>query len=49
MERIQKEIVEPQIAAAKAEESKNAPEGVAQIGIEDFSKVETPGGRGPQL
>ena len=40
MERIQKEIVEPQIAAAKAEESKNAPEGVAQIGIEDFSKVE---------
>ncbi len=38
--RIQKEIVEPQIAAAKAEESKDAPEGIAQIGIEDFSKVE---------
>ena len=47
MERINKEIVEPQIAAAKAEAAKNAPaekkdapEGVAQIGIEDFSKVE---------
>ena len=47
MERINKEIVEPQIAAAKAEASKNAPaekkeapEGIAQIGIEDFSKVE---------
>ena len=47
MERINREIVEPQIAAAKAEAAKNAPaeqkeapEGVAQIGIEDFSKVE---------
>ncbi len=47
MERINKEIVEPQIAAAKAEAAKNAPaekeeapEGIAQIGIEDFSKVE---------
>ena len=47
MERINKEIVEPQIAAAKAEavknapaEKKEAPEGIAQIGIEDFSKVE---------
>ena len=50
MERIQKEIVEPQIAAAKAEAAaKETPaaekkaesvEGVAQIGIEDFSKVE---------
>lgn len=47
MERINKEIVEPQIAVAKAEAAKNAPaekkeapEGIAQIGIEDFSKVE---------
>ena len=47
MERINKEIVEPQIAAAKAEAAKNAPaekkeapEGIAQIDIEDFSKVE---------
>ena len=47
MERINKEIVEPQIAAAKAEAAKNAPaekkeapEGITQIGIEDFSKVE---------
>ena len=47
MERINKEIVEPQIAAAKAEAAKNAPaekkeapEGLTQIGIEDFSKVE---------
>ena len=47
MERINKEIVEPQIAAAKVEAAKNAsaekketPEGIAQIGIEDFSKVE---------
>ena len=47
MERINKEIVEPQITAAKAEAAKNAPaekketpEGIAQIGIEDFSKVE---------
>ena len=47
MDRINKEIVEPQIAAAKAEAAKNAPaekketpEGIAQIGIEDFSKVE---------
>ena len=37
MERIEKEIIAPQIAAAQAEEK---PEGVATISIDDFSKTE---------
>ena len=41
MKRIDAEIVQPQIAAAKAEQkSEEKPEGVAMIGIEDFAKVE---------
>ena len=38
LERIEKEIIAPQIAAAQAEEEK--PEGVATISIDDFSKTE---------
>ncbi len=41
MKKIDAEIVQPQIAAAKAEQkSEEKPEGVAMIGIEDFAKVE---------
>ncbi len=41
LKKIDAEIVQPQIAAAKAEQkSEEKPEGVALIGIEDFAKVE---------
>ena len=40
MKKIDAEIIQPQIAAAKAEQQAEKPEGIALIGIEDFAKVE---------